>query len=82
LLTICANNKLYLKDNTVLEFVNTDGSNKIKGTPISFGKVKARVCVAMNLDEAQNIQVFLNLNLVSRKKSYNVFSNFDRVEIF
>ncbi len=47
----------YLKDNTVLHFLNIDGSNKIKGTPISFGKVKARVCVAMNLDEAQNIQV-------------------------
>ncbi len=55
-----------MKDNTILHFVNVDGFNKIKGTPISFGKVKARVCVAMNLDEAQNIQVFLDLNLVLR----------------
>ncbi len=55
-----------MKDNTILDFVNVDGFNKIKGTPISFGKVKARVCVAMNLDEAQNIQVFLDLNLVLR----------------
>jgi hypothetical protein len=71
-----------LKDNTVLDFVNVDGFNKIKGTPVSFGKVTARVCVAMNLDEAQNIEVYLDLNLVLRSKSYNVFSNFDRVEIF
>ncbi len=55
-----------MKDNTILDFVTVDGLNKIKGTPISFGKVKARVCVAMNLDEAQNIQVFLSLNLVLR----------------
>ncbi len=55
-----------MKDNTVFDFANIDGSNKIKGTPVSFGNVKARACVAMNLDEAQNIQVFLSLNLVLR----------------
>jgi hypothetical protein len=40
------------------DFANIDGSSKIKGTPICFGKVKARACVAINIEEAQNIQVF------------------------
>ncbi len=30
---------------------------RIKGIPVSSGKVKARCCVAMTLEEAQNIKV-------------------------
>ena len=35
----------------------SDGTIKLKGLTICYGKVKARVCVAMNLKEAQNIKV-------------------------
>jgi hypothetical protein len=43
-----------------------DGVIRMKGVPVCFGKVKARVCVAMYLEEAQCIQV----NFINRLKQY------------
>ena len=50
----------------------------MKGTPVCIGKIKARCCVAMTLEEAQNIQVLIfihqiiahliNLTLISHKE--------------
>ena len=37
--------------------VLSEGVARIKGTPVSAGKIRGRCCVAMSLDEAQNIQV-------------------------
>ncbi|CAG2123310.1 unnamed protein product, partial [Medioppia subpectinata] len=34
----------------------TDGSLRMSGTPVSLGTVKARVCVAENISDADNIQ--------------------------
>ena len=34
-----------------------NGSVKLSGTPVSNGKVKARVCVAEDITEADNIEV-------------------------
>ena len=36
---------------------SSDGKISMKGTAVSSGKIKGRACVAMNLDEAQNIRV-------------------------
>ena len=34
---------------------------RMKGMPVSSGKIKGRCCVAMTIDEAQNIQVIILL---------------------
>jgi hypothetical protein len=44
---------------------------RIKGVPVSSGKVKARCCVAMTLEEAQNIKVGILKN--SRENILNFF---------
>ena len=46
-------------DNNLPEISGTEG---IKGTPVSFGKIMARVCVAPNLEDAVNIQVNFKMN--------------------
>ena len=49
---------------------STDGVIKMKGTAVCSGKIKGRACVAMTIEEAQNIQVIhfhilLLLNIIT-----------------
>lgn len=40
----------------LLEKATRDGGIRISGTPVCSGKVKARVCVAMTLEEAEQLR--------------------------
>ncbi len=46
---------------------------RIKGIPVSCGKVKARCCVAMTLEEAQNIKVSILKNSRENIRNFTSF---------
>jgi hypothetical protein len=46
---------------------------RIKGIPVSSGKVKARCCVAMTLEEAQNIKVSILKNSRENIRNFTSF---------
>ena len=42
-----------------------NGAITLKGTPVSAGKVEARVCVAPNIEDAVNLKVSYSILLIS-----------------